>query len=285
MTISVVDLTSGSVCNALFGHLAEVVCLASCRSARNSGVSVYSGSADETLGMWELDEAKGVGCGQHRFIDLASLVHPSLSYRRGLACSLAPPEPFNQVAKMPPVAGAYVGEMAVGLPVGGRRSVVSVRSVAVDPTCQLLACGTSHGCCLVYELRGGRMRSCTDVCRPALAGLVFAPGGKYLVARSAQGWVWVLDALSGFRKSLVVQEPEGKLNSVSYWSCHDVCVVGDLSPVDAPPAVLGTFHVATLCENTKIGIYRVQADAASYVGTPTTLGREEGDGLGPGGFS
>lgn len=95
-----------------------------------------------------------------------------------------------------------MGEIPVGPwpRFGERRAVISVRSLAVDPSSQLLACGTSHGCCLVFDLRRNKLRSCTDVCRQALAGMHFAAGGKYLVVRSAQGWVWVLDHLSGFRK-------------------------------------------------------------------------------------
>lgn len=58
VTIAIVDLSSGAVCNALFGHLSDVTCLASSRSARTSGVCLYTGSLDETLGMWELDETK-----------------------------------------------------------------------------------------------------------------------------------------------------------------------------------------------------------------------------------
>ena len=247
-TISILDLTSGAVSNALFGHIAGVKCLASSKSARTSGVCVYTGSLDETLGIWELDETKGVGCGQHRFLDMASLVHPSLSYRRGLACTRAPPAPFAELSKMPPAPGPYMGEIPVGPwpRFGERRGVISVESVAVDASSQLLACGTSHGCCLIYELRRGKLRSVTDICRTALAGMAFAPGGKYLVVRSAQGWVWVLDNLSGFKKSIVVQEPAGKRNSVPYWNCHDIFVIAGLSPVDSPAVILDTFHVVTL---------------------------------------
>ena len=63
-----------------------------CNSARTQGVCVYTGSLDETVGIWELDATKGVECSQQRFLDIPSNIHPSLTYRRGLssAPTLAP---------------------------------------------------------------------------------------------------------------------------------------------------------------------------------------------------
>ena len=53
---------------------------------------VYTGSLDETVGIWELDATKGVECSQQRFLDIPSNIHPSLTYRRGLSAAptLAP---------------------------------------------------------------------------------------------------------------------------------------------------------------------------------------------------
>ena len=62
-------------------------------------------------------------------------------------------------------------------------------------------------------------------------------------------------------RSILVQEPAGKRNSASYWNCHDVLVIGELSPVDSPGAILDAFHVVTLYENTTIAVYRVQVCA------------------------
>jgi len=53
-------------------------------------VCVYTGSLDETVGIWELDGTKGVECSQQRFLDIPSNVHPGLTYRRGLASTFAP---------------------------------------------------------------------------------------------------------------------------------------------------------------------------------------------------
>ena len=60
------------------------------RSTRTQGVCVYSGSLDETVGIWELNGSKGVECSQQRFLDIPSNIHPSLTYRRGLAVAPAP---------------------------------------------------------------------------------------------------------------------------------------------------------------------------------------------------
>ena len=80
-------------------------------SARTQGVCVYTGSLDETVGIWELDATKGVECSQQRFLDIPSNIHPSLTYRRGLssAPALAP--------NRGPGALVVGGDKLVGTPV------------------------------------------------------------------------------------------------------------------------------------------------------------------------
>jgi WD40 repeat protein len=120
-TIAVVDLETGNVCNASFGHLKDVTSLCSAirfclfaksglaeserhihadlsfsstdlliacvvrsvHSTRPGNVCLYTGSLDETVGIWELDGTK-VECSHQRFLDIPSNIHPSLTYRRGL---------------------------------------------------------------------------------------------------------------------------------------------------------------------------------------------------------
>lgn len=150
-----------------------------------------------------LARPQGVSVSQHRFLDLSSYVHPSLTYRRGLAASRVPPAPPSELSRLQPNAqnaNAKTPQQTFRTPNDARKVAICVCSLAVDPSCQLLGCGTSHGCVLVYELRSNKQRALVDVCRPAITGLAFAPGGKYLIARCAQGWVWLLDSLSGFRR-------------------------------------------------------------------------------------
>ena len=54
-----------------------------------------------------------------------------------------------------------------------------------NPICKQ-ACGTSHGCCMIFDWRTNKLRFCIDVCRTRVSGLAFVKGGNYLVARSAQ---------------------------------------------------------------------------------------------------
>ena len=318
-TVSVMDLSTGNICNASFGHINDVLCVCSANSARTRGVCVYTGSLDETIGIWELDGTKGVECSTTRFIDLPSNIHPSLTYRRGLS---AAPEKINRglgplivggdqllgaPSSMPVRPPAYVAETIVGVKgaqkapgealltqqgtntqadkVEGQKpngkNSIAVHSVAVDSMRRILACGTGTGRCMIYDLRTSKVLHSIDLCRSRVAGLAFVKGANYLVARSAQGWVWVLDSISGFRKSMIVQEPDKMRNSQSYvWPCHKVLVVEDTlvkdeaqlaSTVQTQASILLSFQVVTLMEPRTVAVYLV--DAHQHSGTRTRAQR------------
>ena len=45
------------------------------------------------------------------------------------------------------------------------------------------------------------------------------------MTHDAQGWVWVLDSIAAFAKTMIVQEPDKLRASTSYvWPCHKVLV-------------------------------------------------------------
>jgi len=45
------------------------------------------------------------------------------------------------------------------------------------------------------------------------------------MTHDAQGWVWVLDSIAAFAKTMIVQEPDKLRDSTSYvWPCHKVLV-------------------------------------------------------------
>ena len=293
-TIAVLDLSTGNVNNASFGHLNDVLCICSASSARTQGICIYSGSLDETVGVWELEGAKGVECSQQRFFDIPSNIHPSLTYRRGLS----KPSAHNQglgplvvsgdkLMSKPAIPGSKGGaltrqgtstqaDQAEG-PKTRAMNCISVRSIAVDAMRRILACGTDNGSCMIFDLYTNKMRFTIDLSRSgkkrenvaAVAGLAFVKGGNYLVARSASGWVWLLDSITGFGKTMVVQEPEGKRDSPSYpWPCHKVLVVEDTLLKDearretasqVQPSLHLSFQVVTFKEAGTLAIYLVEA--------------------------
>lgn len=297
-TIAVLDLSTGNVNNASFGHLNDVLCMCSASSARTQGICIYSGSLDETAGIWELEGAKGVECSQQRFFDVPSNIHPSLTYRRGLSAPFAHNQGHGplivggeKLLSKPAIPGvsANPGVSAVTRqgtstqadqaegPRSRATNCISVRSIAVDAMRRILACGTDNGSCMIFDLYTNKLRFAIDLSRSgkkkenvsAVAGLAFVNGGSYLVARSASGWVWLLDSLTGFGKTMVVQEPEGKRDSPSYpWPCHKVLVVEDILLKDekrreaksqVQPSHHLAFQVVTFKETGTLGMYLVEA--------------------------
>ena len=283
-TISVIDLSTGHVCNASFGHLDGISCLCSTSSIRMKGVCVYTGSLDETVGVWELDGATSGT--QQSFFDIPSNIHPSLTYRRGLTATRVPnkgpgsllvggdkligtPDALSGAGKalLAQQATSTQADSAEGAQPNGAGSM-RVQSIAVDSIRRLLACGLGSGSCLIFDLRTNKMQHCVDVCRSRVAGLAFVRGANYLIARSAHGWVWVLDAIAGFKKSMIVQQPDKLRDSESYvWPCHKVLVVeaslnenDDRSPADrAQASILTSFQVVTLLEPRTVALYQVVA--------------------------
>ena len=128
--------------------------------------------------------------------------------------------------------------------------------MAVDAASGAFACGTSHGCVLVFDPRSRALRHRVDVARRAIAALAFAPGGRYLVVRSADGFVHLLDALCGFERVAVLQRAEGVRAAPGFvWPCHDILLTdapqvreereGAGAPLAPAPAV-HAFLLATL---------------------------------------
>jgi hypothetical protein len=82
-----------------------------------------------------------------------------------------------------------------------------------------------------------------------------------------QGWVWVLDSITGFKKTMTVQEPDKLRDSNSYvWPCHKVLVVDHVSEKDdrdaaerSQAAIISSFQVATLLTPNTIALYLVDA--------------------------
>jgi len=297
-TIAVMDLSTGNVHNASFGHLNDVLCTCSASSARTQGICVYTGSLDETVGIWELEGASGVECSQQRFMDIPSNIHPALTYRRGLSNPPAHNQGYSalvvggdQLVSKPATAGRASGNRGSAMmrqgtstqadvaegPKTRATNCISVRSIAVDAMRRILACGTDNGSCMIFDLYTNKLRFNIDLSRSgkkrenvaAVAGLAFVKGGNYLVARSASGWVWLLDSIAGFGKTMVVQEPEGKRDSPSYpWPCHKVLVVEDPLLKDEARRETGTqvqpslhlsFQVLTFKETGTLAIYLVEA--------------------------
>jgi hypothetical protein len=147
--------------------------------------------------------------------------------------------------------------------------------VAVDAASGAFACGTSHGCVLIFDPRSRALRHRVDVARRAVAALAFAPGGRYLVVRSADGFVHLLDALCGFERVAVLQRAEGVRAAPGFvWPCHDILLTdapqvreereGAGAPLAPAPAV-HAFLLATLEAPNALALYLVQPPRPSLL--------------------
>ena len=220
---------------------------------------------------------ESLSLGQGKSVDLAALVHPSLSFCRKFRRKVADVDGNGGATRVDGIDGAVAAGVGIGrLPgVCGAADHGSMSAVclAVHPERTMVACGTAAGKLIVLALPGGTLvheRSAADT---GVMGLAYGPSGRWLVVRSGSGWVAVLDGMCGYRRVCVVQDVAGgwagggdaAAAGEGYWPkwAHEVVCLGETLCASAGTHLNSSVvHIVTRASLRSMAIYRVDASSA-----------------------
>lgn len=227
-------------------------------------------SWDETLSL-----------GEGKSIDLAALVHPSLSFCRKFRRKFATEESGDGSGiRMDGIDGATAAGVGYGRMPGVRGAAdegsMSAVCLAVHPERTSVASGTAAGKLYILDLPSGTVIHESCVCETGVMGLCFGPSGRWLTVRSASGRVVVLDSMCGYRRICVVQDVEGGWAGgggsgdagalgEGYWPrwAHEVMCVGESLCASAGTHLSSSvLHIITRASLRSLAIYRVHASSA-----------------------
>jgi WD40 repeat protein len=210
-------------------------------------------------------------------VDLAALVHPSLSFCRKFRRKIADADISGDGKRADGIDGALAAGVGIGRLPGVRGAAdegsMSAVCLAVHPERTMVACGTVAGKLIVLDLPSGTLVHERSAAKTGVMGLSFGPSGRWLVVRSGSGWVAVLDGKCGYRRACVVQDVAGgwagggdaAAAGEGYWPkwAHEVVCVGETLCASAGTHLNSSVvHVITRASLRSLAIYRVDAPSA-----------------------
>lgn len=248
------------------------------------GIGGSSSAADDDRDNAQAPWHETLSLAEGKSVDLAALVHPSLSF-----CRKFRRRPANQdfvhggSRRVEGTDGTAASRLSIGTMPGVRRGAddgsMSAVCLAVHPERTSVAAGTAAGKLIILALPSGAMVYEKSLCETGVMGLGFGPSGRWLVVRGGSGWVAVLDATCGYRRVCVVQDVEGGwaggvgggdagVVGEGYWPrwAHEVICVGEsLCASAAAHLNSSVLHVITRASLRALAVYRINALSAEVI--------------------
>ncbi|EKX49958.1 hypothetical protein GUITHDRAFT_151345, partial [Guillardia theta CCMP2712] len=184
---------TGEECLSQFLHASQINSICPEGTFHQGRHAVYTASSDETVGVWSVNKRGDSieAAPSKTFLDTASTLHPAISSAKSS---------FRGIQKH--VANLHPGDFHTQESFINRKLCTSC--MTCDSISKILACGTYYGYCMIYSTESHALSWSIDVCHSKISGIAIVPGGDYMVVRSHEGLIWILDRISGFKKTSIV---------------------------------------------------------------------------------